>query len=71
MTTNWNAEYTFWSGDFLSTVAPVAGTTNQNYEGAGYWQWANAYLTSENSAKISFTQMTSTVAGYPEISFFH
>lgn len=71
MTTNWNTEYTFWQGDFLTQVNPISGTTYENIEGAGYWQWANAYLTNDNSFKISFTSMTNTVAGYPEISFFH
>lgn len=45
MTNNWSIQYTLEQAIILGSIFPIAGTTNQNTESAGYWQWANAYLT--------------------------
>lgn len=45
MTTNWAIEYTLQQSLVLVSIQPIAGTPNKNVEGAGYWQWANAYMT--------------------------
>jgi hypothetical protein len=45
MTSNWAIEYTLEQTLVLDSILPIAGTTNKNVEGAGYWQWANAYMT--------------------------
>ena len=38
---------------------------------AAYWQWANAYITSNKSTQLSFSLMTNILTAYPEISYFH
>lgn len=45
MTTNWEIEYSIMQAFVLDSILPIAGTTNINVESAGYWQWANAYMT--------------------------
>jgi len=45
MTTNWAIEYTLQQAFVLDSIIPIAGTTIINVESAGYWQWANAYMT--------------------------
>lgn len=54
----------------MDSIVPLVGTTNKNLEGAGYWQWANAYLTVAESSLASFSLMTPILAGYPEISYW-
>ena len=71
MTSNWSIEYTLESALVVESITPIAGTTNENVESAGYWQWANAYITSNKSTQLSFSLMTNILTAYPEISYFH
>jgi hypothetical protein len=70
MTSNWAIEYTLESALVVDSITPIAGTTNENVESAGYWQWANAYMTVAESSFTSFSLMSNIVAGYPEISYW-
>jgi hypothetical protein len=44
MTNNWSTQYTSEKAGLLASIVPLS-ISNQNTESAGYWQWANAYLT--------------------------
>ena len=69
---SWNALYSEWVTNVVDDLEVPSAFENQ--VGAAYWQWADQSITNDyvnpNGEDISMVDITNTVTGYPEMSYF-